>query len=293
MENVIFISLFTFVLTFMLGFASSYYVSSRVGYLIDRGSLMKRDLLSIPLIMITPILAFFIMLAGCTNEAEKPSDSQPKQVSQNEENKGNQSGENKGTTENSNNKNQTPASEEKDVFVLNVDGVNKEIKTMDIAREFKRGTEIVFKGPYDMVDQTGYIDNPLTGSKKRFKSGLGDFSLTIEETGETLGELIVHKYAETNIPGINAYNPNYKMVDISSIPVINDKYASLLYFVETKNKEGKVPVARHYVFHAMTMEPKEMHLILHFSIPEEEFTQEKEALIYEIAKTLQIKKWGT
>jgi len=85
------------------------------------------------------------MLAGCTNEAEKPSDSQPKQVSQNEENKGNQSGENKGTSENSNNKNQTPASEEKDVFVLNVDGVKKEIKTMDISREFELGTEIVFK----------------------------------------------------------------------------------------------------------------------------------------------------
>jgi hypothetical protein len=129
----------------MLGFASSYYVSSRVGYLLDRGSLMRRDLFSIPLIMITPILAFFIMLAGCTNEAEKPSDSQPKQVSQNEENKGNQSGENKGTSENSNNKNQTPASEEKDVFVLNVDGVKKEIKTMDISREFELGTEIVFK----------------------------------------------------------------------------------------------------------------------------------------------------
>jgi len=254
---------------------------------------MRRDLFSIPLIMITPILAFFIMLAGCTNEAEKPSDSQPKQVSQNEENKGNQSGEKKGTSENSNNKNQTPASEEKDVFVLNVDGVKKEIKTMDIAREFKRGTEIVFKGPYDIVEKTRYAENPNADIDKHFGSGLGDFSLTIEETGETVGELAVIGYSEDNLPGIDVYNPNYKMLDITNIPGLNDKYTSLLYFVETKNKEGKVPVARHYVFHAMTMEPREMHLILHFSIPEEDFTKEKEALIYEIAKTLRIKKWGT
>jgi len=293
MENVIFISLFTFVLTFMLGFASSYYVSSRVGYLLDRGSLMKRDLFSFPLIMITPILAFFIMLAGCTNEAEKPSDSQPKQVSQNEENKGNQSSENKGTSENSNNKNQTPASEEKDVFVLNVDGVKKEIKTMDIAREFKRGTEIVFKGPYDIVEKTRYAENPNADIDKHFGSGLGDFSLTIEENGATYGELMIQAYAQGNLPGVDVYNPNFQMVDISNIPGLRDKFVSLMYFVETKDNNGKVPVARHYVFHAMTMEPREMHLILHFSIPEEDFTKEKEALIYEIAKTLKIKKWGT
>ncbi|OUM87344.1 MAG: hypothetical protein BAA03_02055 [Caldibacillus debilis] len=254
---------------------------------------MKRDLFSIPLIMITPILAFFIMLAGCTNEAEKPSDSQPKQVSQNEENKGNQSGENKGTSENSNNKNQTPESEEKDVFVLNVDGVKKEIKTMDISREFELGTEIVFKGPYDIVEKTRYAENPNADIEKHFGSGLGDFSLTIEESGATYGELMIQAYAQGNLPGIDVYNPNFQMVDISNIPGLKDKFVSLMYFVETKDNNGKVPVARHYVFHAMTMEPKEMHLILHFSIPEEDFTKEKETLIYEIAKTLQIKKWGT
>lgn len=293
MENVIFISLFTFVLTFMLGFASSYYVSSRVGYLLDRGSLMKRDLFSIPLIMITPILAFFIMLAGCTNEAEKPSDSQPKQVSQNEENKGNQSGENKGTSENSNNKNQTPATEEKDVFVLNVDGVKKEIKTMDIAREFKRGTEIVFKGPYDIVEDTRYTDNPNADEEKSFGSGLGDFSLIIQETGETLGEMMTEAYAQSRIVKIDIDNPNYEMVDISQISGLNDKYASLLYFEQPEDTARQFPAARHYVFHAMNMEPREMHLILHFSILESDFTKEKEALIYEIAKSLQIKKWGT
>lgn len=143
------------------------------------------------------------------------------------------------------------------------------------------------------MDDTGYKDNPIAGIRKTFGSGLGDFSLTIEETGETLGEYVVGAYAARNIPGIDVYNPNFEMIDISNIPGLKDKYASLLYFVETKNKEGKVPVARHYVFHAMTMEPKEMHLILHFSIPEEDFTKEKETLIYEIAKTLQIKKWGT
>ncbi len=254
---------------------------------------MRRDLFSIPLIMITPILAFFIMLAGCTNEAEKPSDSQPKQVSQNEENKGNQSGENKGTTENSNNKNQTPASEEKDVFVLNVDGVKKEIKTMDIAREFKRGTEIVFKGPYDIVEKTRYAENPNADIDKHFGSGLGDFSLTIEETGITLGEMAVHSYAEGNITGIDVLNPNFKMIDVAQISGLNDKYTSLLYFEERDRTSKQSIVARHYLFHAMTMEPREMHLILHFSIPEEDFTKEKEALIYEIAKTLQIKKWGT
>ncbi len=254
---------------------------------------MKRDLLSIPLIMITPILAFFIMLAGCTNEAEKPSDSQPKQVSQNEENKGNQSGENKGTSENSNNKNQTPASEEKDVFVLNVDGVKKEIKTMDIAREFKRGTEIVFKGPYDIVEKTRYAENPNADIDKHFGSGLGDFSLTIEETGETLGERLGEAYAYDRIKGINFYNPNYQIVDISQIPELNGKYTSLLYFEEPSENSQQSIVARHYIFHAMNMEPREMHLILHFSIPESEFSKEKEALIYEIAKSLRIKKWGT
>ncbi|REJ15659.1 MAG: hypothetical protein C6W57_10650 [Caldibacillus debilis] len=254
---------------------------------------MKRDLFSIPLIMITPILAFFIMLAGCTNEAEKPSDSQPKQVSQKEENKGNQSGENKGTSENSNNKNQTPASEEKDVFVLNVDGVKKEIKTMDISREFKLGTEIAFKGPYDIVEDTRYTDNPHADQEKSFGSGLGDFSLIIKESGETLGERFAEAYAYDRISGIDFYNPNYQMVDISQIPGLNDKYTSLLYFEQPEDIARQFPAARHYVFHVMNTEPKEMHLILHFSVLEEDYKKEKEALIYEIAKTLQIKKWGT
>jgi hypothetical protein len=143
------------------------------------------------------------------------------------------------------------------------------------------------------VEKTRYAENPNADIEKNFSSGFGDFSLTIQETGVTYGEMTDESYAYDRIRGFDFYNASNYEVNIDKIPNLNDKYVSLLYFEELDENSQQSIVARHYIFHAMSMEPKEMHLILHFSIPESEFTKEKEALIYEIAKTLQIKKWGT